>query len=128
MQEKAENDEKLTDFRGCIESLVKEETPELSQEEAIMAYTEGQLKSKKRNNFSSDDDNQDDDHLKRIKEALLESLRNVNKLEKQLFGEREFQVDTINVNKKEDFYKAKGKGPKIEENILNELKGKEREE
>ena len=105
MQESKKNIEKeeiLTDLRGTIESLVKWEEPELSQEEAIKAYKEEKpQRHRRRKKSSEDNDSEDDERLKRLKQELLASLEKVNKLAKQLFGEKEFtKVKDLKVEEK----------------------------
>ena len=83
MQE--QKDEKLIDIKGTLRQLVEADEPALSQEEAIMKY--GEIKKK-----NTDDENstsEEEQHLKRIKQELLASLKRVEKLEEQLFKNRE---------------------------------------
>ena len=125
-QEKEEN---LIDLKSSLESFVATEEPEISQEEAIKAYREGPEKTKKRKKSSSeeDDDIEDDDHLKRLKQELLASLEKVNKLAKQLFGEKEvYNVKNIKVNEKEQ--RSKGKDQNKDLTKSKEQKSKERGE
>ena len=128
INEKQEKEENLIDLKGSLESFVASEEPELSQEDAIKAYREGPEKTKKRKKSSSDDDDiEDDEHLKRLKQELLASLEKVNKLAKQLFGEKEiYNVKNLKVNEK--YQKAKEKD--LEKDIAKskELEGKERGE
>ena len=136
MQEKDNNNEKkqnqekkenIIDLKGSLESFVATEEPELSQEDAIKAYREGPEKPKKRKTSSSDDDIEDDDHLKRLKQELLASLEKVNKLAKQLFGEKEFtSVKNLKVNEK--YQKSKEKELDKDITKLKETEGKERGE
>ena len=127
-KENQENEENLIDLKGSLEIFVATEEPELSQEEAIKAYREGSEKPKKRKKSDSDnDDIEDDDHLKRLKQELLASLEKVNKLAKQLFGEREiYNVKDLKV--KEKYQKAKDKELYKDIEKSKEPKGKEREE
>ena len=126
---KNEKEEKLIDIKGSIESLVEGELPELSQEEAIKAYKEGPKKPKKRKKASSDEDDEteDDDHLKRLKQELLASLERVNKLARQLFGDKAF-TNVKDFKVKKEYQKAKGKTQTTEETTQKEQKSKEREE
>lgn len=125
----SEKEEKLIDIKGSIESLVEGELPELSQEEAIKAYKEGPQKPKKRKKASSDEDDEteEDDHLKRLKQELLASLERVNKLAKQLFGEKAF-TNVKDFKVKKEYQKAKGKTQTTEKTTQKEQKSKEREE
>ncbi|MBR0427330.1 MAG: hypothetical protein IJK18_03925 [Clostridia bacterium] len=87
MQEQKE--EKIIDIKGTIKQLVETDEPEISQEEAIMKY--GEPKKKKNNNGGDDDEDvtEELEHLRRIKKELLASLKRVEKLEEQLFKDRE---------------------------------------
>ena len=128
MQEKKdENEEKLTDIKGTLESFVEGEKPEISQEEEIKAYKEGPQKPKKRKNKSDDEDSdEDDEYLKRLKQELLASLEKVNKLARQLFGEKEANI--LKDIKLEEKRKSKEKEKKQEQSIESSIKqkGKER--
>ena len=128
MQEKKdENEEKLTDIKGTLESFVEGEKPEISQEEEIKAYKEGPQKPKKRKNKSDDEDSdEDDEYLKRLKQELLASLEKVNKLARQLFGEKEANI--LKDIKLEEKRKSKVKEKKQEQSIESAIKpkGKER--
>ncbi len=125
----SEKEEKLIDIKGSIESLVEGELPELSQEDAIKAYREGPKKTRRRKKLSSeeDDDAQEDDHLKRLKQELLVSLEKVNKLARQLFGEKAF-TNVKDFKVKKEFQKVKGKEQTLEIKTIKEQKSKEREE
>ena len=119
MQEnKNEKEEKLTDLKGSIESLVEGELPELSQEDAIKAYREEPKKSRRRKKSNSDEDDnaQDDDHLKRLKQELLDSLEKVNKLARQLFGEKSF-TNVKNLKVKKEYQKVSSKEKNIQKNF-----------
>ena len=78
MQE--QKDEILIDIKGTLKQLVEADEPELSQEEAIMKY--GEIKKKKNDDT---DTTEEEEHLKRIKQELLASLKRVEKLEELLF-------------------------------------------
>ena len=133
MQEnKNDKEEKITDLKGTIESLIEGEQAELSQEEAIKAYKgEGPQKPKKRKKSSSDEEDNDDDdildeeHLKRLKQELLASLEKVNKLAKKLFGEKEFK-NAKNLKVKEKYSKTQEKEQTISKAKQKEKEGKER--
>lgn len=106
MQEKDE--EKLADVKGTLKDFIKEEKPELSQEEAIREYKEkdGIEITARRKKSSEDDEQEDDDHLKRVKRALLESLERVNALAKKLFGDKE-KAKIQGIKVKEEAQKSK---------------------
>lgn len=129
MQESKKNnkqDEKLTDLKGTIESLVEGEVPELSQEDAIKAYREERpQRHRRRKKSSEDDDSEDDERLKRLKQELLASLEKVNKLAKQLFGEKEFtKVKDLKVEEKNQ--KSKEREHALDKTKQKEQEGKER--
>ena len=136
MQEKNENEEneeieeKIVDVKGVIENFIKEEPPKLSQEEAIRQYRENDNLNTKNKKNNQDEENEDDEHLKRIKQALLESLERVNALAKKLFGEKEkeglkdIKVDT----KKGSSSGGKGKGKGIEKTEQIEPKVQDEDE
>lgn len=92
MKEKNE-EEKIIDIKGTLEEFIEEEKPELSQEEAIKAYKNGDIieyPKKKKKSFSEDEEeDEDDEHLKRVKKELLASLERVNILEKKIFAEKD---------------------------------------
>ena len=122
-----EKEEKLIDLKGTLESIIEGEGPELSQEDAIKAYKgENVTRHKRKKNSTSDDEDvEDDEHLKRLKQELLASLEKVNKLAKQLFGEKE----SLNLKKlkvKEKYEKAKENEQVIDKNIKIEKEGIER--
>ena len=90
-EEKEEKNEKIIDIKGTLEDFIEEEKPELSQEEAIKAYKEGEIikySNNKKGSQDEEDENEDDEHLKRIKKALLESLKRVDTMEKKIFEEK----------------------------------------
>lgn len=89
---KQEKNEKIIDIKGTFEDFIEEEKPELSQEEAIKAYKEGDIiayPKKRKNTSNEEDENEDDEHLKRVKKELLESLKRVDILEKKIFEEKD---------------------------------------
>ena len=89
--EEKEKSEKLIDIKGTLEDFIEEEKPKLSQEEAIKAYKEGEIikySNNKKGSQDEEDENEDDEHLKRIKKALLESLKRVDTMEKKIFEEK----------------------------------------
>lgn len=83
-------EEKMLDIKGTFESFIEEEKPELSQIEAIKAYKEGDTEiHKKKSNKNDDEEVEDDEHLKRVKQSLIESLEKVDILEKKIFEDKE---------------------------------------
>ena len=104
-EEKKEKSEKIIDIKGTLEDFIEEEKPKLSQEEAIKAYKEGEIIKSAKNKKSSkdeEDENEDDEHLKRIKKALLESLKRVDTMEKKIFDEKgKENIKNIKVKSKE---------------------------
>ena len=114
MQEnKEESKEKIIDLKGTLEEFIEEEKPELSQEEAIKAYKEGDIIEYKRQKKDSSDEeeNEDDEHLKRV-----------DTMEKKIFEEKE--KDTIkNIKVKSGSQKAKDK-----EKVIEQMRQKMQEE
>ena len=117
------SEEKLIDIKGTIEKFVKEDEPEMTQEEAITKYKE--------NKISNDDETEsteEQEHLKRVKQELLSSLERVKKLEKQIYGQKEVEekaklkVDKVTGGK----YVQKAKEEK-EINMQDRIDQKERE-
>ena len=107
------NTDKTIDIRTTFSNLVKEEVPEMSQEEAIQRYRENDTiepvkKSKK--DSDSDDNIEESEHLKRIKQELLASLERVKQLAKKLYNE---DRNKAKLNVKEKAGKQQSK--KIEE-------------
>lgn len=95
-----EKKEKTIDIKGTLQEFIEEEPQEISQEEAIQAYKEGDIieyKPKRRKKNEEDDENEDDEHLKRIKRELLESLKRVDMMEKKIFEEKEDSLKNIKV-------------------------------
>ena len=130
-ENKQEKNEKIIDIKGTLEDFIEEEKPELSQEEAIKAYKEGEIIKSAKNKKSSqdeEDENEDDEHLKRIKKALLESLKRVDTMEKKIFEEngkeniKNIKVKSKEVNKEKVIEQMRQK-MKVEEE-----KGRSREE
>ena len=121
-----EKEEKLTDIKATIESIVEGEGPELSQEDAIKAYKgENITRHKRKKNSASDDEDEDDEHLKRLKQELLASLEKVNKLAKQLFGEKQ-SLNVKNLKVKEKYQKAKENEQIIDKTVKKEQVENER--
>lgn len=91
--EKINNENIKLDLKGTLEDFLKEEKPEVPQEDAIKLYkdeySDYSMKKKKNSSDEEDDDeNEDDEHLKRVKKELLESLERVKILEKKIFAEK----------------------------------------
>lgn len=126
-----EKKEKTIDIKGTLQEFIEEEPQEISQEEAIQSYKEGDIieyKPKKRKKNEEDDENEDDEHLKRIKRELLESLKRVDMMEKKIFEEKEDSLKNIKV--KSGSQKAQEKEKVIEQmrqKMQEEEKGRSRE-
>ena len=126
-----EKKEKTIDIKGTLQEFIEEEPQEISQEEAIQSYKEGDIieyKPKKRKKNEEDDENEDDEHLKRIKRELLESLKRVDMMEKKIFEEKEDSLKNIKV--KSGSQKAQEKEKVIEQmrqKLKEEEKGRSRE-
>ncbi len=126
-----EKKEKTIDIKGTLQEFIEEEPQEISQEEAIESYKEGDIieyKPKKRKKNEEDDENEDDEHLKRIKRELLESLKRVDMMEKKIFEEKEDSLKNIKV--KSGSQKAQEKEKVIEQmrqKMQEEEKGRSRE-
>ena len=90
--EKINSEDKRINLKGTLESFLKEEKPEIPQEDAIKLYKDENntysINKKKNNSEEDDDENEDDEHLKRVKKELLESLERVKVLEKKIFAEK----------------------------------------
>lgn len=85
--ENENNDGNTLDFKGTMKEIFEEEKPEMSQEEAIKAYKE--TKTKKGSSNDDDQNSEETEHLKRVKEELLKSLKRVDVLEQKIFGDKE---------------------------------------
>ena len=131
MQDNKNNkdEEKLTDIKGSLESLVEGELPEVSQEEAIKAYRgEGPQKPKKRKKTSSNEEDDDnDDYLRKLKQELLASLEKVNRLARQLFGEKSY-TNVKDFKVKKEYQRVSGKEKLVNKENSKKREGKEREE
>ena len=106
MEEKNMNidEEVRIDLKGTISGMVKEEKPEMTQEEAIKNYKDENIKKKKKNATEDDESayNEELEHLERIKKELLASLERVKKLEEKLFGEKAKEKNNIEKVKVKD--------------------------
>ncbi len=119
-----EKEEKVVDLKGTIESFIEEEPPELSQEEAIKLYKDGKInypKKRKKHTNSEEEENEDDEHMKRVKQQLLESLERVNVLEKKVFEEKENNLKNIKV-------KTNTQKTKNREQVIEQMREKMQEE
>ena len=93
MPNQEQDKEAKVDIKGTISKLVEPEAPELTQEEEIMKFGEEKTKKSSSNNGNNDDqggqNTEEQEHLKRVKQELLESLNRVKILEKKTFGEKD---------------------------------------
>ena len=127
-----DEEKKIIDIKGTLEDFIEEEKPELSQEEAIKAYKEGDIIAypKKRKNTSNEEDEneEDDEHLKRVKKALLESLKRVDTMEKKIFDEKE-KDNLKNIKVKSGSQKSKEKSKDIDkEKVIEQMRQKMKDE
>ena len=123
--------EKKIDIKGTIEEFLEEEKPELSQEEAIKAYREGDIieypiKRKKGTN-NDEEENEDDEHLKRVKKELLESLKRVDMIEKKIFEEKG-KEHSKNVKSKVKSKTKLNETDKTKEQVIEEMRQKIKED
>lgn len=126
-KENIRNSDKNIDMKTTFSNLIKEEVPEMSQEDAIKNYRENDTiapikKSKK--DGESDENTEESEHLKRIKQELIASLERVKQLAKRLYSEDKNRT-SIKVKEKA----GKQQSKKIEENekeARKEEKEKER--
>lgn len=114
-----ENDGNTLDFKGTMKEIFEEEKPEMSQEEAIKAYKE--TKTKKGSSNDDDQNSEETEHLKRVKEELLKSLKRVDVLEQKIFGDKE--KENIKKMVREN---AKTKDERVEQ-VIEEPKQKQEE-
>ena len=128
-ENKEENNEKIIDIKGTLDDFIEEEKPELSQEEAIKAYKEGDIikyPENKKKSSNQEDENEDDEHLKRIKKALLESLKRVDTMEKKIFEEKE---EIKNIKVKSNSQKSKAKEKEVDKDkVIEQMRQKMKEE
>ena len=120
MQEQKE--EKLIDIKGTLKQLVETDEPELSQEEAIMKYGE----TKKKKNDDATDTTEEEEHLKRIKQELLATLKRVEKLEELLFKNKEEKLK-LNVKNSKNGGFTSSKSLNEKETQIEKQNQKERE-
>lgn len=117
--ENENNDGNTLDFKGTMKEIFEEEKPEMSQEEAIKAYKE--TKNKKGSSNDDDQNSEETEHLKRVKEELLKSLKRVDVLEQKIFGDKE--KENIKKMVREN---AKTKDERVEQ-VIEEPKQKQEE-
>lgn len=117
--ENENNDGNTLDFKGTMKEIFEEEKPEISQEEAIKAYKE--TKTKKGSSNDDDQNSEETEHLKRVKEELLKSLKRVDVLEQKIFGDKE--KENIKKMVREN---AKTKDERVEQ-VIEEPKQKQEE-
>ena len=115
--ENENNDGNTLDFKGTMKEIFEEEKPEMSQEEAIKAYKE--TKTKKGSSNDDDQNSEETEHLKRVKEELLKSLKRVDVLEQKIFGEKENIKKMVREN-------AKTKDERVEQ-VIEQPKQKQEE-
>lgn len=139
-ENKKENHEKIIDIKGTFEDFIEEEKPELSQEEAIKSYKDGDIiqypKNKKNNsNENDEEESEDDEHLKRVKKALLESLKRVDLMEKKIFEEKDKEsIKNIKVksksqkSKENEKIKTNVKDDTDKEKVIEQMRQKMKEE
>ena len=129
MQESKEinkqNEEKLIDIKGTLKQFVEADEPELSQEEAIMKYEEP-YKKRKNNNDTDTGTTEEEEHLKRIKQELLASLKRVEQLEELLFKRHEEKLK-LNVKNSKNGGFTSSKSLTEKEIQTKKLNQKERE-
>ena len=117
--ENENNDGNTLDVKGTMKEIFEEEKPEMSQEEAIKAYKE--TKTKKGSSNDDDQNSEETEHLKRVKEELLKSLKRVDVLEQKIFGDKE--KENIKKMVREN---AKTKDERVEQ-VIEEPKQKQEE-
>ena len=107
MEQNQEENNKCINIKNTFANLIKEEIPEMSQEEAIKNYKENDTIAPIKNDTDSDDDTEESEHLKRVKQELLASLERVKQLAKKIFTEEKVKN---NLKVKEKTGKTGGKG------------------
>lgn len=110
-------EEKNISIKSTFSNLIKEEIPEMSQEEAIKNYRENDTiapikKSKK--DGESDDNVEESEHIKRIKQELLASLERVKQLAKKIYSEEKSKSNLKVKEKVGKQQSGKGISKKIE--------------
>lgn len=75
-----EKQEKNVDIKGTLKKFISPEELQLEQKSAIIKYNDNQ---------DDDEDGKEEyEHLKRVKNELLEALKRVEDLEKKLYGSK----------------------------------------
>ena len=128
MKEQNKNEEeKVVDLKETLADFVKEDLPELTQEEAIKAYRADDTirpVKKKKSASSDEEENEDDEHLKRVKKELLESLERVDELAKKLFDEKDKSKENLKNIKVKKASSGGGKGKSNQEQVLDQMRQK----
>ena len=122
-KDKKDKKDKVIDVKETFHSFIEDTMPEMTQEEAIKNYQSNDtinIRYKKKQSEDDSDETEDEAHLRRLKTELLASLERVNKLAKQLFGEKEY-VTNLKVKQKNVKYKGK-------EKVIEEMKQKVQDE
>jgi len=126
-------EEKLIDIKGTLEKFVKADEPEMSQEEAIAKFDDinkeiRRIASSTNGGDGEDGENtEEQEHLARIKQELIASLKRVEELEKKIYGpEKEEKSKSENraKGKQMEQYKTKqvGKAKMKEEKDVQQAK------
>lgn len=126
------HDEYEIDMKGTIIKIFSTPQPEVSQEEAIKNYDV----NNKKNNSGDDGNLEDEEHLKRVKQELLASLKRVAELEKQVFRTSDKEDSDIKNIKYKENEKSKVvnknngevQTPKIKKENQMQLDDKQQEE
>lgn len=116
--------------KTTFSNLIKDEIPEMSQEDAIKNYRENDTIAPIKNskNADSEDNTEESEHLKRIKQELLESLERVKKLAKKLYSEEKIKSNLKVKDKGGKQQSGKGISKKIEsEEKVNKKEDSEKE-
>ena len=126
--EKDIREENNIEIRKTFSNIIKEEAPEMTQEETIMKYQEPNTIKNKKNSTgnNSDETTEEEEHLNRIKKELLASLERVKQLAKRIYGENTKTKLEVKVKSS----KAGGTQKKMDSQeieIKKEDKAKERE-
>ena len=112
-------EEKLIDIKGTLEKFIKPDEPEMSQEEAIAKFSDINEEIRRIANSTGGGDGEagenteEQEHLARIKQELLASLKRVEELEKKIYGpEKEEQAKPAKSSKGKQMeqYKTKQVG------------------
>lgn len=100
-----ENDEEIRKedkraIKEVLTKLVDEEPAEISQEDAIRSYKSKNTKKYNPNGNNSDEDSEtsnqeEEEHLKRVKQELLSSLKRVEDLANKIFVAKEGRKKNI---------------------------------